>query len=59
MRTALLALTTAILFAAVRLHRTALTRARADGYLTALHDVHNGILNPATRVDQPPETKGQ
>lgn len=56
MRTALPALTTALLFAAVRLHRSALTRARADGYLTALHDVHNGILTPtATRVDKPEE----
>lgn len=61
MRTALPAtITTALLVAAVRLHRSAVTRARQDGYLTALHDVHRGILAvPATRVDAATEPKEQ
>lgn len=48
MRSAAQAITTALLFTAlaVRLHKNAVTRARADGYLTALHDVRRGVLNP-------------
>lgn len=49
MRTALPALTTAILTAAVvHLHRAALTRARTDGYLTAVHDMRHGLLDTPT-----------
>lgn len=56
MRTALPAITTALLTAAVvHLHRAALTRARTDGYLTALHDIRHGLLDTPTptRIDTP------
>lgn len=53
MRTALPALTTALIIAAVRLHRTAVTRARTAGYLTAVRDVRCGLLTLSTRVDAP------
>lgn len=47
MRTAALPATIVILvIAAVRLHRHAVTAARADGYLTALHDARRGLLDP-------------
>jgi hypothetical protein len=57
MRTALPALTTALLIAAVRLHRAALTRARTAGYLTACHDMRRGLLAAPepTRIDKAQE----
>jgi hypothetical protein len=54
MRSAAQAITTALILTtlAVRLHRNAIVRARADGYLTALHDVQRGILTPPPKRER-------